>query len=41
VAEGDVRLNGAIVEIDDMTGRAKKIERIMVRQKQLDQPDKL
>lgn len=41
VADGDVRLNGAIVEIDDMTGRAKNIERIVVRQKQLDHPDKL
>lgn len=41
VAEGDVRLNGAIVEIDDMTGRAKKIERIMIREKQLDQAEKL
>ena len=30
VAENDVRLGGAIVEIDVSTGRATKIERIMV-----------
>ncbi|HIF30100.1 MAG TPA: YmdB family metallophosphoesterase [Planctomycetes bacterium] len=41
VADGDNRLNGTIVEVDDMTGRAKSIQRVTVRQKQLDQADKL
>jgi len=32
VAEGDVRLNGAVVTCDPATGRASAIERIVVRE---------
>jgi metallophosphoesterase (TIGR00282 family) len=35
VATGDVRLNGAIVEIDDTTGRATSIQRFCIRQSEL------
>jgi metallophosphoesterase (TIGR00282 family) len=35
VATGDVRLNGAIVEIDDATGRATSIRRVCVRENEL------
>jgi metallophosphoesterase (TIGR00282 family) len=35
VATGDVRLNGAIVEIDDATGRATSIRRLCVRESDL------
>jgi len=31
VAEGDVRLNGAVVTCDPATGKAAAIERLMVR----------
>ena len=36
VAEGDVRLGGAIVEIDSSTGRATAIQRIMLDEATLD-----
>jgi len=36
VASGDVRLNGAIVDVDPATGRATAIRRYCVRQDQLD-----
>jgi metallophosphoesterase (TIGR00282 family) len=32
VAEGDVRLGGAIVDVDPATGRASRIERVMFRE---------
>jgi 2',3'-cyclic-nucleotide 2'-phosphodiesterase len=32
VAEGDVRLGGAIVDVDPATGRASRIERVMLRE---------
>ncbi|MFO0876154.1 MAG: TIGR00282 family metallophosphoesterase [Gemmataceae bacterium] len=35
VAEGDVRLAGAVVDIDTETGRATRIERLMVRAAEL------
>lgn len=41
VAENDNRLNGAIVEVDDRTGRAKSIHRIVVTEKQLASDAKL
>jgi calcineurin-like phosphoesterase len=31
VAEGDVRLGGAIVDVDPATGQARQITRVMVR----------
>jgi calcineurin-like phosphoesterase len=31
VAERDVALNGAIIDVDETTGRARSIERIRVR----------
>jgi len=36
VATGDVRLNGAIVEVDPSTGRAVSIQRCQVRQDEVD-----
>ena len=38
VAEGDVRLAGAIVDIDAPTGRATAIRRVMVREAELPNP---
>jgi calcineurin-like phosphoesterase len=38
VAEGDVRLAGAIVEIDGPTGRATAIRRVMVRDADVPSP---
>jgi metallophosphoesterase (TIGR00282 family) len=35
VATNDVRLNGAIVDVDDQTGKANSIERIVVRDSEL------
>ncbi|HEY1067644.1 MAG TPA: TIGR00282 family metallophosphoesterase [Pirellulales bacterium] len=35
VADGDVRLNGAIVDVDPETGRATAIERLCVREEEL------
>jgi len=36
VARGDVRLNGSIVEVDAETGRATAIERLCVREEELE-----
>jgi len=30
VAEGDVRMNGAVITADEKTGKASKIERVSV-----------
>jgi hypothetical protein len=37
VAAGDVRLSGTVVELDEQTGRALRIERICVREADLEE----
>jgi metallophosphoesterase (TIGR00282 family) len=37
VANGDVRLHGSIVDVDESTGRAKGVRRLVVTQQQADQ----
>jgi 2',3'-cyclic-nucleotide 2'-phosphodiesterase len=34
-ATGDVRLCGAVIECDEQTGRARSIQRIMIRECEL------
>jgi calcineurin-like phosphoesterase len=36
VAEGDARLSGSIVEVDETTGRATAIRRVCVREDEID-----
>ena len=39
VASGDNRINGAVVEVDVHTGKAKSISRLCIHEQDLEQPD--